>query len=157
MTVDTLLPRSPNEEASGNTGRCLEPAECSALRGPPPAKAADNTYALQSMFNALKAGDTLTLDAAATYEYSNVLTIRVAGVRINGNGATLRATNPSLAALQILADNVIVSDLNLTGLVEPPAGRPQSIQVGFRQHRHGHQRCEHHRWRIGGNLCRRCT
>jgi hypothetical protein len=81
------------------------------------ASAADNTAALQSKFNALKAGDTLTLDPGAVYEYSNVLSIRVSGVRIDGNGATLKATNPTLAALQILASNVAVSNLNLTGLV----------------------------------------
>jgi hypothetical protein len=85
--------------------------------GGPLAKAADNTAALQSKFNALKPGDTLTLDPGATYEYSNVLIIRVSGVRINGNGATLKATNPSFAALQIQAGDVTVSDLNLTGLV----------------------------------------
>jgi hypothetical protein len=81
------------------------------------ARAADNTAALQSKLNALKPGDTLTLDPGVTYEYSNVLTIQASGVRINGNGATLKATNPSLAAFQILASNVAVSNLNLTGLV----------------------------------------
>lgn len=85
--------------------------------GDPLAEAVDNTAALQSKFNALKPGDTLTLDPGASYEYSNVLTIRVSGVRINGNGATLKATNPTLASLQILASNVTLSNLNLTGQV----------------------------------------
>ncbi|MEO3761348.1 right-handed parallel beta-helix repeat-containing protein [Mycobacterium sp. B14F4] len=83
----------------------------------PPASAADSTLALQSKLNALKPGDTLTLDPGATYDYSNVLSVRVSGVRINGNGATLKANNPTLAALQILANNVTVNNLNLTGQV----------------------------------------
>jgi hypothetical protein len=83
--------------------------------GNPTADAVDSTATLQSKFNALKPGDTLTLDPGATYEYSTVLTIQVSGVRINGNGATLKSTNPYNAALQIIANNVTVSNLNLTG------------------------------------------
>jgi hypothetical protein len=88
-----------------------------AWGGDPVAGAVDSTAALQSKFNALKPGDTLTLDPGATYEYSTALTIRVSGVRINGNGATLKATNPHNAALQIVANNVTLSNLNLTGQV----------------------------------------
>ncbi|BDX30150.1 hypothetical protein TUM20985_06970 [Mycobacterium antarcticum] len=72
----------------------------------------DTTAALQAIFDQLKAGDTLTL-ANRTYQHS-VLKIRVAGVTINGNGATLQATNDATSSVQILADNVSVSNLNLT-------------------------------------------
>lgn len=86
----------------------------------PSARAVDSTATLQAEFNALKPGDTLTLDPGATYQYSTVLTIQVSGVHINGNGATLQATNPYSAALQIIANNVTVSNLNLTEQVGVP-------------------------------------
>ncbi|MGK2865859.1 MAG: Ig-like domain-containing protein [Mycobacterium sp.] len=72
----------------------------------------DSTSLLQSMFDALRPGDTLTL-APQTYQHSGVLTIRVAGVTINGNGATLLATNDSTSAVKILADNVTLKDITL--------------------------------------------
>jgi YVTN family beta-propeller protein len=75
--------------------------------------AVDSTAALQAMFDKLKSGDTLTLDRK-TYRYSGVLYIRVSGVTINGNGATLAATNDLTAQLQILADSVTLHDLTMS-------------------------------------------
>lgn len=72
----------------------------------------DSTSLLQSMFDALRPGDTLTL-APQIYRHSGVLTIRVPGVTIIGNGATLYATNDSTSAVKILADNVTLKDLTL--------------------------------------------
>jgi hypothetical protein len=76
----------------------------------------DATATLQAAFDHLKAGGTLTL-ATGTYQYSIVLHVTVSGVTINGNGATLQSINPALAALQIVANNVSLSNLNLTGRV----------------------------------------
>ncbi|WP_123025925.1 carbohydrate-binding domain-containing protein [Mycolicibacterium stellerae] len=73
----------------------------------------DTTAWLQSKFDALRSGDTLTL-APGTYQHSGVLKLRSAGVRIDGGGATLQATNDATSSVQILADNVAVSNLNLT-------------------------------------------
>ena len=73
----------------------------------------DTTKALQDIFDSLKEGDSLTLEAR-TYEHSGVLKIRTEGVNIVGNGATLQATNDATSSVQILADNVSVSNLNLT-------------------------------------------
>ena len=42
-----------------------------------------------------------------------MLRLRVAGARVNGNGATLQATSDSTSAVQIAADNVYLSNLNL--------------------------------------------
>jgi hypothetical protein len=72
----------------------------------------DTTAALQAIFDQLKPGDTLVL-APRTYQHSGVLKIRVAGVTIAGNGATLQATNDATSSVQILADNVSVSNLTL--------------------------------------------
>lgn len=72
----------------------------------------DSTSLLQSMFDALRPGDTLTL-APQTYRHSGVLTIRVPGVTIIGNGATLYATNDSTSAVKILADNVTLTGITL--------------------------------------------
>jgi hypothetical protein len=82
--------------------------------------AEDSTAALQARFNQLRPGDTLTLDPG-TYWHSGILTINTPGVTINGNGATLEATNPATAALQIHGENVTLTNLNLTA----PVGLPR--------------------------------
>jgi Right handed beta helix region len=76
----------------------------------------DSTADLQARFDALRPGDTLTLDAG-TFDYSRSLYIRTSNVSIIGNGTTLNSTNPANAAISILADNVTLSNLNLTGPV----------------------------------------
>lgn len=83
--------------------------------GEPVAGAVDDTAALQTKFSSLKSGDILTLDPGRTYQYSKVLTVTAAGVRIDGNGATLVATNPASAALQLLANNVTLTNLKIGG------------------------------------------
>jgi hypothetical protein len=81
----------------------------------------DQTAALQAQLDALQPGQTLTLQPNTTYQHSGVLYVRVAGVTVNGNGATLQATSPYTSAVQISAANVTVSNLNLTA----PAGYPR--------------------------------
>lgn len=73
----------------------------------------DSTAYLQAQFDALKPGGTLTL-APATYYHSGNLYVRVANVTINGNGATLAATNTDTSAIGIFADGVTITNLNLT-------------------------------------------
>ena len=79
----------------------------------------DTTAALQLIFDQLQVGQTLVLDTR-TYQHSGVLKINVAGVTIIGNGATLQATNDATSSVQILADNVTVSDLHLTAPLTGP-------------------------------------
>lgn len=78
----------------------------------------DSTAVLQDVFSNLKAGSTLTL-ASKTFYHSGVLQITVSGLTINGNGATLQATNDATSAVEVLADHVTMSNLtlgaNLTG------------------------------------------
>jgi hypothetical protein len=80
----------------------------------------DSTAALQAKFDQLKPGETLTLDPG-TYQHSGIIYLRVPGVRIDGNDATLQATNDPTSALWIAADNVSLSNLNLTA----PLGGPR--------------------------------
>jgi hypothetical protein len=80
----------------------------------------DTTGALQAKFDGLRPGDTLTLDPG-TYQHGAMLYINVPGVKINGNGATIEATNPAAAALVIQADNVTLSNVNLVA----PVGLPR--------------------------------
>jgi hypothetical protein len=80
----------------------------------------DGTAALQAKFDALRPGDTLTLDPG-TYQHSGMLYINASGVHINGNGATVEATDPTAAALVIHGDNVTLNNLNLTA----PVGLPR--------------------------------
>lgn len=79
----------------------------------------DDTTALQAQFDQLKSGETLTLQPR-TYQHSEILRIRVPGVKINGNGATLQATNDLTSAVWIQADNVSVSNLKLTAPLSGP-------------------------------------
>jgi hypothetical protein len=73
----------------------------------------DSTAALQAMFDNLKPGATLTLDRRV-YPHGAVVTVNAPGVKIDGNGATLQATNDVTSSLQIRADGVSLSNLNLT-------------------------------------------
>jgi hypothetical protein len=79
-------------------------------KGDPPG---DSTAQLQAKFDQLKPGETITLDPV-TYQHGGIIYIRVPGVVINGNGATLQATNDPTSAVWIAADNVSVRNLNLT-------------------------------------------
>lgn len=78
---------------------------------------ADSTAELQGRFDALRPGDTLILEQRI-YAHSGVLTVRVPGVRIDGNGATLQATNDETSALQVAADGVQLANLTLTAPTE---------------------------------------
>lgn len=105
--------------SDGQAGRTVSvtvPISPSAVSNPPPPVSnppADSTAALQAMFDSLRPGDTLTL-SPQTYRHSGVLRIRASGVTIEGNGATLQATNDATSAVQILGDNVTVRNLNLS-------------------------------------------
>ena len=90
----------------------------------------DSTAALQARFDALRPGDSITLDPG-TYQHGGMLYVNVSGVRINGNGATLEATNPAAAALVIQGDNVALSNLNLVAPVSLPRqdGTSQTMLV----------------------------
>ena len=73
----------------------------------------DDTATLQAMFNNVQPGATLTLDRRV-YPHGGVVTITVPNVHIEGNGATLAATNDLTSAVEIRANGVSVSNLNLT-------------------------------------------
>ncbi|MFN8073381.1 MAG: right-handed parallel beta-helix repeat-containing protein [Mycobacterium sp.] len=73
----------------------------------------DSTAELQGRLDALKPGETLVLEQRV-YAHSGVITVRVPGVRIDGNGATLQATNDETSALLVAADGVQVANLTLT-------------------------------------------
>lgn len=81
---------------------------------PSPASSTDSTVALQSLFDNLKPGQTLTLNAGTTYKHSGTLTISVPNVTINGNGATLQATNDVTSSVSISGDGVTLTNLNLS-------------------------------------------
>ncbi len=94
------------------TGVVLAPA----ASGIPPG---DATAHLQAELDQLAPGQTLVLEPG-TYQHSDILTIRVPGVQIDGNGATLVATNDARSGLQIWADGVSIRNMNLAA---PLAGQ----------------------------------
>lgn len=73
----------------------------------------DATAMLQARIDALKPGDTLTLDPGI-YRHSGVIKVNVPGVRVDGGGATLQATNDSTSAVQIVANDVELTNIRLT-------------------------------------------
>ena len=77
----------------------------------------DSTASLQAQIDALQPGGTLTLQPQ-TYAHHGVLVIRVPDVVIDGNGATLSATNDETSALKITADGVRVKNLTVTAPAE---------------------------------------
>ncbi len=97
------------------SGAILAACQISASNGEPPQ---DSTDVLQSRFDALRPGDSLTLEPGI-YRHSGVLKLRVPGVHIDGNNATLQATEDATSSVQILADDVTVTNLRLSA---PPDG-----------------------------------
>lgn len=94
-------------------------------KGDPPT---DDTASLQARLDAMRPGDSLTLDPKL-YSHSGVLLLRVPRVQIDGNGATLQATNDATSAVRIAADGVQLSNIRLTA---PPQG-PR--MTGLNQHK----------------------
>jgi colanic acid biosynthesis glycosyl transferase WcaI len=79
----------------------------------------DDTAALQAMLNNVQPGATLTLERRV-YPHSGVVSITVPNVHIEGNGATLAATNDLTSSVEIRANGVSVSNLNLTAPIGGP-------------------------------------
>jgi hypothetical protein len=112
-------PRSPMRKPVVFVIACVIAAFVSSgqcAKGDPPG---DSTAELQAKFDQLKPGETLTLEPV-TYLHSGIIYIRVPGVLINGNGATLQSTNDPTSGVWIVADNVSVSNLNLTAPLSGP-------------------------------------
>ncbi len=80
---------------------------------------ADSTSTLQARFDALAPGASLKLEPQV-FMHSGVLKIRVPGVQIDGNGATLQATSDATSAVQILADGVQLTNIRLTAPRDGP-------------------------------------
>ena len=72
--------------------------------GVAPSDSKDQTAAIQAALDALKPGDWLVFPAGK-YLHSKSLRVRVSGVTIWGEGATMVATNPLDTALMMQADN----------------------------------------------------
>ncbi|MGE2713318.1 right-handed parallel beta-helix repeat-containing protein [Mycolicibacterium litorale] len=88
----------------------------------------DETGSLQAQFDHLRPGDTIRLERR-TYFHDGVIRITVPGIRVDGNGATLAATNASTSAVQIDAPGVAVTGLTLTAPTDGPR------RTGLDQHK----------------------
>jgi hypothetical protein len=109
--ASTTTPSSSTPTSSSTPGSST-PTSPPTPTGSPTAPTGDATAWLQTRFDAIKPGETLTLEPR-TYQHSGVLKLRVAGARIDGNGATLQATSDSTSAVQLLADNDSLANLTL--------------------------------------------
>lgn len=88
----------------------------------------DAATQLQALLDAAPAGGYVRLEPRV-YEHSETIQLRVPGVHVDGNGATLRATNDATSAVQITADGVQLTNVNLTA---PTGGHRWS---GLDQHK----------------------
>lgn len=79
----------------------------------------DAATELQAQLDAAPPGGYVRLESRV-YEHSETIQLRVPGVHVDGNGATLRATNDATSAIQITADGVQLTNVNLTA---PTDGR----------------------------------
>lgn len=77
----------------------------------------DTTASLQAQIDSLQPGGTLTLESQ-NYAHNGVILVRVPDITIEGNGATLTATNDETSAIMITADRVRVNNLNLNAATE---------------------------------------
>jgi Right handed beta helix region len=95
---------------------CVVSCQQSESHGDP---LSDSTTTLQAQFDALKPGATLQLQSQV-FRHGGVLKIRVPGVHIDGNGATLQATSDATSAVQVLADGVELTNIRLTAPSDGP-------------------------------------
>jgi hypothetical protein len=72
-----------------------------------------STRDLQSALDALEPGASYDLNPMK-YFHDDVLVLRVPGIRLNGNGATLVATNEQKSAVHVAADGIQMSNVALT-------------------------------------------
>ncbi|GAB91326.1 putative glycoside hydrolase [Gordonia rhizosphera NBRC 16068] len=75
--------------------------------------AEDSTHSLQAQLDGLKPGGVLRL-TPQDYYHSGVLKVRVPDVHIDGNGATLHATNDASSSVQLEAAGVRLTNIILT-------------------------------------------
>lgn len=73
----------------------------------------DDTAALQRALDGLRSGDTLALPRGRTFVHDAVLRIRTAGVTVSGGG-TLLATDERASAVEVDADGVTLSGLDVS-------------------------------------------
>jgi hypothetical protein len=78
---------------------------------------ADRTGALQAQLDAVAPGGYLKLEPQV-YHHAGVIDLRVPNVRIDGNGATLLATNDATSAVQVTAPGVQLTNLTLMAPTE---------------------------------------
>ncbi len=101
---------SPGTQTSSCTNLPPLPSKPAGARsiasfGVVPSETVDSTTAIQAALDALKPGDWLVFPAG-TYVHSKSLRVRVPGVVLWSEGATLLATNPDDTAIMLQADGV---------------------------------------------------
>ncbi len=92
----------------GSGGRHATPADSGAVGD----GRTDDTRALQSALDRLRPGDTLVLPEGRSFVHSDVLRIRVPGVRLTGGGS-LVAVEEARSAVVVEADDVVVDGVTL--------------------------------------------
>ena len=104
------------------------------------APATDSAASLQAQLDAVPPGGSLTLEPR-TYTHADVIKLRVPGVSIDGNGATLEATNDATSAVQITADGVQLANVTLKApsggkrwsSLDQPSSRSQAVDDSVSQ------------------------
>jgi hypothetical protein len=91
--------------------------------GATPNDATDDTAAIQRALDSLQSGQTLAFPAGR-YLHNKRLRVRVAGLTLRSDGATLHATNPDDTALLVQADNTAIHSFTFTAVTDVRRGAP---------------------------------
>lgn len=91
-------------------------AQCSSANSGV-AATGDDTATLQAQLDAVTPGGTLRL-SRKTYRHSGVIQVRTPGVKIEGHGAVIEATNDASSSVQIVADGVSLSNVSLKAPIQ---------------------------------------
>lgn len=98
--------------------------------GVAPSETKDNTAAIQAALDALKPGDWLVFPAGK-YLQSKSLRVRVPGVVLWGDGATLVATNPSDTSILLQADGIGLYKFRLHAVTTTRGSTPQQSRIAI--------------------------
>jgi parallel beta-helix repeat protein len=127
----------PNPALAVTTEHCLVVPRMPALSGTVrsvaefgavPNDTGDDTAAIQRALDGTKTGQTLVFPAGR-YLTNKRLRVRVPGITLRGDGATLHATNPDDTALIVQADNTSIFSFTFTAVTDVRRGAPWHSRI----------------------------
>jgi len=88
----------------------------------------DNTNSIRSAIKDLARDETLVFDGGV-YIYSDILEIHNDGIKIDGNGSTLKSAKSDRQSIEIYGNNVVLKKINLLGNSEKRLSSRESTNI----------------------------